>query len=206
MLSVGLFLLTNIRPDTPQPLLWLWMAVTGLGVGPVFAVFTLVVQNAVPVRHLGTGTSAMTLFQQVGGTVGLAITGTIFGTTFLEEIPGQMTEAGVPAPIAQGFASGGQQTLNTLGGVGDLGTTILAQVPEQFRAQVEPFIGAIVSAIYEAFSIATGATFVVGIGSALVAAVAILVLLPAGRMREHTHVETAAVPAAGDVRLEPSGD
>ena len=48
--AVGLFLLTNIRPDTPMPLLWLWMAVTGLGVGPSFAVFTLVVQNAVPVR------------------------------------------------------------------------------------------------------------------------------------------------------------
>jgi len=206
VLAVGLFLLTNIRPDTPQPLLWLWMAITGLGVGPVFAVFTLVVQNAVPVRHLGTGTSAMTLFQQVGGTVGLAITGTMFGTTFLEEIPRQMTDAGVPAPIAQGFASGGQQTLNTLGGVGDLGAKILSQVPDQFRAQVEPFIGAIVSAIKEAFSIATGATFVVGIGTALVAAVAILVLLPAGRMREHTHVETAAIPSAGDARLEPSGD
>jgi EmrB/QacA subfamily drug resistance transporter len=206
VMAVGLFLLTNIRPDTPQPLLWLWMAIAGLGSGPVFAVFTLVVQNAVPPKHLGTGTSALTLFQQVGGTVGLAITGTIFGTTFLEEIPRQMTEAGVPAPVAQGFASGGQQTLNNLGGVGDLGAKILAQVPDQFRAQVEPFIGAIVSAINEAFSIATGATFVIGIGTALAAALVILVLLPAGRMREHTYTDPAAVPSAREAGLEPSAD
>ena len=32
--AVGLFLLTNLRADTPEPLIWLWMAVTGLGVGP----------------------------------------------------------------------------------------------------------------------------------------------------------------------------
>ena len=30
------------------------MAIIGLGIGPAFAVFTLVVQNSVPVRDLGT--------------------------------------------------------------------------------------------------------------------------------------------------------
>src|SRR6266567_2417393 len=54
-LSVGLFLLTNLRPDTPRPLVWLWMAIAGVGIGPAFAVFTLIVQNAVPVRDLGVG-------------------------------------------------------------------------------------------------------------------------------------------------------
>ena len=184
MLSLGLFLLTNIRPDTPAPLVWLWMAVAGIGIGPCFAVFTLVVQNAVPVRDLGTGTSGLTLFQQVGGTVGLAIAGTIFGSTFLQEVPRQMAAEGVPAPLAEGFASGGSSTLNELGGVGDLGALILSQTPEQFRSQVEPFIGAMVSAIHESLSIATAATFVVGIATALLAAALVLVFLPAGKVGE----------------------
>ena len=47
-MAVGLFLLSNLRADTPIPLLWLWMFVAGLGVGPTFAVFTLIVQNSVP--------------------------------------------------------------------------------------------------------------------------------------------------------------
>jgi EmrB/QacA subfamily drug resistance transporter len=180
--AVGLYLLTNLRPDTPLPLVWLWMGITGLGIGPTFAVFTLVVQNAVPVRSLGAATSNLTLFQQVGGTIGLAITGTLFGSVLLEEIPRQMTADGVPAEITSQFASGGA-SLNQLTAVGgDLGASILAQVPEQFRPLVEPFIGAMVGAIHTAFSIATASTFVVGIGTVLVAAAVVLVLMPAGRI------------------------
>ena len=184
LLAFGLFLLTNIRPDTPQPLLWLWMFVAGLGVGPSFAVFTLAVQNAVPVRNLGTATSSLTLFQQVGGTVGLAITGTIFGSTLLKEVPEQLELAGVPPEFADQFASGDAAVFNELTSVGDLGASILAQVPEQFRATVEPMIPAIVSGIHAALSIATGATFVVGIVTALLAALVVLVVMPAGRMGE----------------------
>ena len=43
-------------------------------------------------------------------------------------------------------------------------------MPEAFRAQVEPFIPAIVGAIHEAVSIATASTFVVGVVASLVAA------------------------------------
>ena len=105
--ALGLFLLTNIRPDTPEPMLWLWMAITGVGIGPTFAVFTLVVQNAVPVRFLGTATSSLTLFQQVGGTIGLAIAGTIFGSVVLDEVPKRMVDAGVPdsSPVSSAGGS-----------------------------------------------------------------------------------------------------
>jgi EmrB/QacA subfamily drug resistance transporter len=193
MLAFGLFLLTNLRADTPGPLLWLWMLVAGVGIGPTFAVFTLVVQNAVPVRELGTATSSVTLFQQVGGTVGLAVVGSIFGQTFLEEVPRRLTDAGVPAQFASGFAAGGTDALNQIGGVGDLGASILAQVPEAARAQVEPLIPAIVSGIHEAFSIATASTFVVGIISALIALVVVLVVMPAGRMGEREEDATSSV-------------
>jgi EmrB/QacA subfamily drug resistance transporter len=204
-LAFGLFLLTQLRPDTSYPMLWLWMAVAGLGVGPSFAVFILVVQNSVPVRHLGTGTSSLTLFQQVGGTVGLAITGTIFGSTFLEEVPRQMAAEGVPSQLAQGFASGGASTLNQIGGVGDLGAVILAQTPEAFRPQVEPYIDAMVRGIYQAFSIATDAAFVVGIITALGASALVFAFLPAGKMGEREYpAAVAAAPGRGE--LEPSAD
>lgn len=184
VLAVGLFMLTNLRADTSRPLVWLWMAITGLGIGPTLAVFTLVVQNSVPVRQLGAATSNVTLFQQLGGTVGLAITGTIFGSVMLEEVPRQMAAAGVPDQIVSGFSSGGGSTLNDLSSVGDLGSSILSQVPEQFRALVEPFIPAMVDGIHEAFSLATAATFGVGIVTALLAALLVLAFLPGRRMGE----------------------
>jgi EmrB/QacA subfamily drug resistance transporter len=202
LLAFGLFLLTNIRPDTPLPMLWLWMAVAGLGIGPSFAVFTLAVQNAVPVRDLGTGTSSLTLFQQVGGTIGLAITGTIFGSTLLEETPKQLVEAGVPAQFATQFASGDTTQFNQLTSVGDLGASILAQVPEQFRATVEPMIPAIVDGIHTAFSIATGATFVVGIVTALIAALVVAIVMPAGRIGERQEAGWRATPAGAEPALD----
>src|SRR5207237_1314612 len=98
LLAIGLFLLSNLRADTPLPLLWLWMFVTGVGVGPIFAIFTLVVQNAVAPRQIGTATSSLTLFQQVGGSVGLAAAGTVFGSRLLEELPRQVAASPVPRP------------------------------------------------------------------------------------------------------------
>ena len=205
VLAIGLFLLTNLRPDTPRPLVWLWMAITGLGIGPTLAVFTLVVQNSVPVRQLGAATSNVTLFQQLGGTVGLAITGTIFGSVMLEEVPRQLTAAGVPAQFAQGFASGGGGALNDLAGVGDLGARILADVPETFRAQVEPLIPALVEGIHQAFSIATASTFALGIVTALLALAVVAVLLPAGRTARSDEADARGVQVAPG-RAEPVTD
>jgi hypothetical protein len=171
------------------------MGITGLGIGPAFAIFTLVVQNNVPVHELGTGTSSVTLFQQVGGTVGLAVTGSIFGSVLLEEIPNQMEAVGVPAAFADQFAAGGASSLNQLSGLGDLGAAILAQVPPAFQAQVEPFIPAIVSAIHTAFSIATSATFSIGVVTSVLAAAVVLVWMPGGRMGATAEATSPSTPA-----------
>jgi EmrB/QacA subfamily drug resistance transporter len=190
-MAAGLWLLTNLRADTPIPLVWLWMFITGIGVGPSFAVFTLIVQNSVPIQRLGTATSNLTFFQSVGGTIGLAITGTIFGTTLAAEAPRQLVAAGVPPELA---AAGGGQ-LDAATGVGDLGAAILAQVPEAFRAQVEPFIPAIVDAIHQAVSIATASTFYVGVAASLLAA-----LLVAG-LKEVRMGASEAVADSGHERV-----
>lgn len=191
MMGVGLFLLTGLRAGTPFPELFAWMFVTGLGVGPTFAVFTLVVQNSVPVERLGTATSNLTFFQQVGGTVGLSITGTLFATTLIEEVPRQVMAADLPPLIKQGFADSGAFDPNALTGVGDLGAALLASVPEAARAMVEPHIPTIVGAIHEAFSVATAATFGVGIITSLMAAGLVLLL------REARHPAVAREHRAG---------
>ena len=166
-LAIGLFLLSNLRADTPLPVLWTWMFITGLGVGPMFSIFTLVVQGAVAPRQIGTATSSLTLFQQLGGSVGLAIAGTVFGSRLVEELPRELSTA-VPPQVAAGFAGSGTAVIGRLTGVGDLGQAILAAAPVGARAQLEPFVPAIVDAIHRAFSIATASTFTFGIAAALV--------------------------------------
>ena len=72
VLIVGMTLMTQLRVGTDDGMLALWMFVAGLGVGPTFAVFTIIVQNAVPFHELGAATSDLTLFRQIGTTVGIA--------------------------------------------------------------------------------------------------------------------------------------
>jgi hypothetical protein len=184
-----------MHADTPHPLLWLFMFITGIGVGPTFSVFIIIVQNSVPIARLGAATSNLTLFQQVGGTVSLAITGTIFGTTLAEQVPRQMEAAELPPQLQQAMAAE-PLSADQLTGVGDLGANILASTPEPFRAMVEPFIPAIVGAINEAFSLATASTFTVGIASSLVAAALVLLF-----MREVPFPHT--VEGAEEGREEP---
>jgi EmrB/QacA subfamily drug resistance transporter len=174
VMGIGALLMTQLTKDTPVPVVWLWMFVTGLGVGPTFSVFTIVIQNAVPFRQLGVATSNLTFFRQIGGTIALAFVGTIFGSSFKDELIPQMSAAGVPAPVLDGFsqASSGGFDLNQLTGVGDLGQAILAGIPEAFRAAVEPFIPAMVEGIHAAFSLATAQTFWLGVGASIVAGIA----------------------------------
>lgn len=174
LLAVGMFLMTGLHADTDRPVMWLWMLIAGIGIGPSFAVFTLIVQNAVSPARIGVATSSLTFFQQIGGTVGLTVAGTIFADRLTSEIPVQLVEAGVPPEFVAQFAAGGGAL--DLTGTGDLGQRILAAVPEQFRALVEPLIPAIVNGIHEAFSIALASTFWVGIVGAVIAAVAVLFL------------------------------
>src|SRR5262245_21234503 len=90
ILTVGLFLMTNLRADTDLPILWLWMVVIGLGVGPSFAVFTALVQNNVDPRVVGVASASLTFFQQIGGTIGLTIAGTVLADTLTRELPGRL--------------------------------------------------------------------------------------------------------------------
>jgi EmrB/QacA subfamily drug resistance transporter len=175
LMGLSTALMTQLTATTPLEIVWFWMFLAGLGVGPTFSVFTIVVQNAVPFHELGVATSNLTFFRQIGGTVALAIVGTIFGTTFKEQMGPQLAAAGVPAQVVQGFNqanSSGQLDFNKLTGVGDLGAAILASVPAQAKAFIEPFIANIVAGIHQAFSLAVAQTFWIGVVAAIVAAVA----------------------------------
>jgi EmrB/QacA subfamily drug resistance transporter len=198
VLAAGLFMLSNLRADTPLPLLWSWMFVTGLGVGPMFAIFTLVVQGAVPPRQIGTATSSLTLFQQVGGSVGLAAAGTVFGSTLVEELPRQLSTSSLPPQVVDAFPMSAG-ALNQLVGVGNIGQAILAGVPAGARAQIEPFVPEIVAAIYRAFSLATASTFVFGIAAAAIAAVMVSFLREAPARTLATHIPHEPVASRDSV-------
>jgi EmrB/QacA subfamily drug resistance transporter len=195
LLALGLFLLTNLHANTDRPLLWLWMLVAGVGIGPSFAVFTLIVQNSVQPGRIGVATSSLTFFQQIGGTIGLTLASTILANRIATELPVQLGRAGIPPQTLAliPIRGPGQTTGVDLFATGDLGKAILNSVDEPTRATLAPIVPSFVAAVHEAFTIALASTFWIGIGGALIAAVLVLFLREV-RMRETFHMEAEARP------------
>lgn len=72
------------------------MVVFGIGLGVGMPIFSLTVQNAVKPSELGVATASSQLFRNLGGTIGIAVMGTIMQTSLIKN----MKEA---AASASGF-------------------------------------------------------------------------------------------------------
>jgi EmrB/QacA subfamily drug resistance transporter len=88
---VGLWLLSRMGTETTNTAVVINMVITGLGMGMPMAIFTIVVQNAFPLSRVGEVTAGLQFFRSIGGTIGLAIFGTLlnnqFRSSFLEQLP-----------------------------------------------------------------------------------------------------------------------
>ncbi len=100
-MTVGLFLLSLLHPDTNALQTSVSMFVLGVGIGGAMQVLVIAVQNAVDYRDLGAATSGATFFRSIGGSFGTAIFGAIFANVLAGNLShalgGQQLPAGVTA-------------------------------------------------------------------------------------------------------------
>jgi EmrB/QacA subfamily drug resistance transporter len=179
-MALGLYLMTGLTSQTSEPQLWVWMFITGLGVGPSFAVFTIIVQSVVPFERLGVATGNLTFFRQIGGSVGLAVVGTLFSQTFAQQLPVQFESIGLPPDQAQQF---GEQAANN-SALTNVGTDLATALTQ---AGVPPnFIQPVIDALHQAFSLAVASTFWFGVVATVLALIAVTVLLPEVPLRGMT--------------------
>jgi EmrB/QacA subfamily drug resistance transporter len=80
LMVVAMFLLARLHADTSTWVAAVYALVLGLGLGMVMQVLVLAVQNSVDRTVMGVATSGSTLFRQVGGSIGVALFGTIFAS------------------------------------------------------------------------------------------------------------------------------
>ena len=169
-LIVGMALLTQLRVGTPDLTLAIWMFVAGLGVGPTFAVFTIIVQNAVPFHELGAATSDLTLFRQIGTTVGIAFAFTLFRLNFTWNLlRDQLIAAGAPANFLPTTAPAGFDPGQLTSVSGNGGGTFLASIPAQFQ----PIF---IDGFHRALTISIGNSVWLGVGASAVALLAAFAL------------------------------
>ena len=87
ILMFGMVLMLGVTAQTGPTDLALRMAIVGLGLGPGQGMFTLAIQNAVPVARVGVATSSAQFFRQIGSTIGVAIFGALLTASLVRELP-----------------------------------------------------------------------------------------------------------------------
>ena len=102
VLTVGLALLGTARYDTGYPMLVVYMALVGAGLGMVLQNLVLAVQNAVPIRELGTASATVAFFRTLGGAVGVSALGALLSARVTGYLADGLRTLGVPAPADSG--------------------------------------------------------------------------------------------------------
>jgi len=193
-MGLGVFLFGNLRADTSFPVLSVWMLIAGLGVGPTMAIFTLIVQNDVPFERLGTATSDLTLFRQIGTSVGLTMAFTLFRDNLTwTSIRTSIIAAGAPSSAVPATAPAAFDP-NQLLSVGGSAATSLAAMPPTF-----------VAGFYQAFSLAIANSVWLGVLASVISFVAVLALKEKP-LRAHFHADQAARAGLHKTRSAPTAN
>jgi EmrB/QacA subfamily drug resistance transporter len=195
LLIIGMGLMTQLRAGTDPLMLAAWMFVAGLGVGPTFAVFTIIVQNAVDFKDLGAATSDLTLFRQIGTSVGIAAAFSLFRLNFTWDLlREQLVAAGAPAQFVPatpppGVDLGAVTNVSASGGAADF----LTNIPAQFQ----PIF---IDGFHRALTIAIGNSIWLGVAASAIALIAAFGLKEIPLRR--TQSSAAAAHAAGEATAE----
>ncbi|HUY75283.1 MAG TPA: MDR family MFS transporter [Ktedonobacterales bacterium] len=154
--TVGMFLLSRMTVNTTNLELIRNMVITGLGIGVMMSLFTIIVQNAFPLKQLGEVTAALSFFRSMGGTIGLAVFGAVLinsiGPDIHANLPAVLKPL-IPASKLNGFgqSTGGGSSLQALFAHFGAQGVVLAQ---QFELAIR--VG-LASALSELFLFSAGA-------------------------------------------------
>jgi EmrB/QacA subfamily drug resistance transporter len=167
--ALALFLLSTMGVGTALLAASVYMLILGTGLGLMFQVLVLAVQNSVEMRDLGVATSANTFFRTLGGSFGTALFGAIFTSRLTANL----------ARLMPG---------SELGGGGDLISSpqIILALPPETKANV-----------ILAFADSTSTVFLVAVPFALLAFLLVL-LMPELPLREHSQMSGPQLPEGAE--------
>jgi hypothetical protein len=194
-LAGGMFLLSTMTVATQYWQTLAYMIVIGFGLGIAMPIYTVIVQNAVPVERLGVVTSATTFFRSIGGTVGIAVLGGVVNNRFASEYSaGLNASTQVPDQMKQALLNNPNLSPQSL-----ISPSTIAAIQQQLQAtglpvaQVNAILSGIEAPIKPALSAAITEAFFIG---AIVVAAAIIAtaLIPEIPLRR-SNVRAASVEA-----------
>jgi EmrB/QacA subfamily drug resistance transporter len=102
LLTAGMLVLLLLKVDTGIVEASALTGVAGLGMGFIMQNTTLITQNSVELRDMGAASGSVTLFRTIGGSLGVALLGSIFTSRLEHVITGRLG-----ARAGHALASGG---------------------------------------------------------------------------------------------------
>lgn len=93
---LGMVLLNLMNVSATNGMVMRAMIITGVGLGTLMSLFTIVVQNAFPLRMMGSVSANLQFFRSIGGTIGIAVLGSLLTGRFTYELTQQ-----IPTPIVR---------------------------------------------------------------------------------------------------------
>ncbi len=178
------------------------MMIMGLGLGVAMPLYTLVVQNAFPPQRLGVVTSATTFFRSIGGTMGVAILGTVVSNQFRDQYLANLSPQLKASPQFAPFLA----NLNPQALISPETITVFQQQLQAAHvpaAQIPTIIAAIQAPIATALSAATTQAFLIGAGL-LALAILATAFIPEIPLRR-TNMRASMAEGAGEAMAEEAG-
>ena len=157
-----------------------WMAVVamivfGIGLGVGMPVFSLTVQNAVSPAQLGVATASSQLFRNLGGTIGIAVMGTIMQSS----LTGNMKKVAASGDAFH-FADLDPETAKQVAAFQNpemlLDQPKLEQLRQTLPEDVQPLITQMIDTLRDALSSSLTTVFLSGMALVVVALVLVLFL------------------------------
>ena len=144
--AFGMFLLSRMTTGTSNGELIRNMIVTGLGIGVLMSLFTIIVQNAFRKDMLGQVTSGITFFRSLGGSIGVAVIGAIVTNVYTSKLA-----ASVPAPLKPyvnvnqlaNLSSNNGSAINTKAALAHIGPQAVALFQQLATNVKESFVSSI---------------------------------------------------------------
>ena len=177
VVAVALLMLAGLEVDSGYGIVAASLVLLGFGLGSTMAPATESIMSSLPLAHAGVGSAMNDTVRMVGGTLGVAILGSLLSAGYGADM--ERSVEGLPGPAATAAE-------DTLGGASAVAAKIGGAAGRALDGSAEA-----------AFTSAMSSTLIVAAGVALAGALVALVVLPArGRERVEKARFTAEAEAA----------
>ncbi len=101
VMAGGLLRLSWADENTTNASIVLSMIIAGAGVGATFPVYVIAVQNVFEQRVMGIVTATTQFFRQIGGTIGVALLGSLIAVGVQRSMRGELADSALPPSARQ---------------------------------------------------------------------------------------------------------